>query len=238
MGHSHERPDIDNGGRSRWTRPVIGVVIGFVAISAWLWLGRPQEPADLDKPEIVDELADVPEQGIGFSNTQVKGWKNGIQQWEITTGRLIDDQEKNQIRIDAIQNVTVYQDGKPFVDVKAAEALWNKETNDLELWGEIVVYRKGEPVFKTTRLHWNAGSQELVAPERVELQAEESVVKADRLVASAKDESAKLVGNVVVEMPGGRLMQMSEALYHFQEKKLEFQAPAAIRLVLPADEQP
>lgn len=181
---------------------LIGLFLAFCC-----WRLAPRVPAEYIPPS------------VQLQQSSLVGRGGGEKQWEILTATVL--QEGNRLTLSEMEKIVIFQDGQPHLYLNAETAVWERESDILELMGQVVVSGPEQFRLQSELLIWDGGKETLTSPGPVRLAWQNLDIRADQMVYKMEGNAVILRDNV--EIREDRLVwEMGEAVYYLQEEVLEF----------------
>lgn len=203
-------------GRRRWVMAI--VLAAVVGVGWFLWpRARPATPEPAIVPE--EEVA-----GAEFRQARIVGRRRGERQWVVDAQRLREETDE-RVRVEQIDSGTLYRNQEPYLEVTAAEAVADQDTNNLVLSGGVTLVRTDGTVLQTERLEWFADDERLVAPGSVVVEREGERVRADRMEIRWDEDILSFYDHVRLDRDDGHWLRADRVDYDMETEDVTVRGP-------------
>lgn len=134
------------------------------------------------------------ESSVQFVRPTVIGMLDGVRQWELETERMRE--QGDLVYMEQIERGLLYREGEEYVTFTADEGIWNRHQDELELLGNVEVFRDGERLLESERLVWQGRSEVLASPGPVQIAIDGNKIRADEMIGNVKQDELVFLGNV------------------------------------------
>ena len=169
---------------------------GAVLVAAVLgWAGR---FASAPPPDVSGERAPVPQISVGLQEATLVLRHKGARQAEIHARRVTVSRDLRSARFAGVTSATVYVRSGEALQVSASEILLDRETNNLEIRGPVVITSSRGYRLAAPEAQWRDARQEVIFPRGVQVRRGGQRLQAGRLVVDAALTSFDLSGGVQI----------------------------------------
>jgi LPS export ABC transporter protein LptC len=170
--------------------PVALIAVAALAIAAVRWAVREPSPPAQRLP--------APQVSVGLEKADLILRHKGTRQAEIHAQRVLVSKDLRTARFVGIAEATVYDpDGEP-LRVTAGEIVLDRQTNDLQIRGPVVVTSSRGYRLEAPEARWRHAGQQIVFPRGVQVRQGAQRLQAGRLVVDAGLTSFELSGGVEI----------------------------------------
>ena len=211
--------------RSMKTILLVGLLLAVVGLAGWYgWsYWGPQDPEEGTGELVVAEKRP----DVQLTGTRLIGRHEGKRQWEISSDSMVHDGDI--VHFDRIQEVVIMQDEQPHYYVEADTGEWHRKSDDLHLYGSIVVTGPDDFRLETTRLIWRAQTEQLEGPDPVKMDYQGAVITADKMTSNVNTNEVDLQGNVGIR-DGNQVWRLEHVIYSFDTEVMEIRGGALLEL--------
>lgn len=196
---------------------VVLTVLGGLFFGLRSWLQAPRPGQEYVPPS------------VHMEESRIVGRHEGEKQWEIPTARVL--QEGEEIILTELGEIVIFQEGEPYLYLDAETAVWERQSDLLDLMGAVQVTGPEGFRLESDHLLWRGADKKLTSPGPVRIEWDDLAVKSNWMVFKTEEEAVFLEDDVQIEQ-GGLLWKTEQAIYYLQEKILEFKG----KLVLESKE--
>ncbi len=188
-------------------------MLGVILIGAGLYFATRSTVAP-------DSTAPGEPPGVQFIETRLVGRKGGERQWEIVTKSV--RQQDDLVIIGDMEKITVFQDEKPHLDIRALEALWERKKDTLTLQGDVVVEGREEEFWLESDLLIHTGPDALLtSPGPVQMVWSGLQIGDQEMVYESVAGLLFLLGGVTIQ-DGELKWGLKQAVYDLNRDVLDF----------------
>ena len=183
---------------------MVVLIGGALAAAAGLgWRGR-STPAPSERPGAPRAM--VPRVSVGLEDATIVLRHQGVRQAEIHARRVTVSADHRLARFVGITRATVYDEAGEPLRVSAGEILLDRETNDFQIRGPVVITSSRGYRLTAPEAEWHHARQQVVFPRGVEVRHGSQKLQARRLVVDAGLTTFDLSGGVdiVFQLEGMR----------------------------------
>lgn len=202
--------------RRRWMTVI--VLAAVVAVGWLVWPRARPEP-----PEPLAPSGGEPA-GAEFRQARIVGRRRGERQWVVDAQRLREETDE-RVRVERIDSGTLYRNQEPYLDVTAAEAVADQQTNNLVLRGGVRLVRTDGTVLETETLEWYAEEERLVAPGSVVVHREGERLRADRMEIRWEEDVLSFYDRVYMERDDGHWLRSDRVDYDMEMEDVTVRGP-------------
>lgn len=184
---------------------VLVAVIVFITVR---FLSQPAPPAVAVPPS------------VQLLESRLVGRKDGQRQWEILSRSVL--QEGELVTLGDLEEMVVFQDQEPYLNIEAPRAQWNRKTEVLRLYGPVLVVGEQDNFqLESDYLEWLGSSATLVSPGPVRILWSGMEIEAAEMDMDTEKGLVHLSGGVQIR-DGGLLWKLEEAVYDLQAESMDF----------------
>ena len=156
---------------------LVGVgIIFFVCLVTWVIRTTPKAPPQKEKID--------PPTVMEYEGNTITEEKDGVKLWEMTADKIKIDSVTQLAEFDKVDGKFYQDDGKP-LKVTANKGVYNQQTRDVHLEGEVVLIDADGAKLTGKKLDWDSKQETITATEDVKLFRED--VRATGDLASSND---------------------------------------------------
>ncbi|HLA23934.1 MAG TPA: hypothetical protein VJ206_00940 [bacterium] len=176
-------------------RLLMVVVMGGAVLTAvgLGWKGR-SAPAPSTRPPA--PRASVPRVSVGLQDASIVLRHQGVRQAEIHARRVTVSADLRSARFVGITRAIVFDQAGESLRVSAGEILLDRETNDFQIWGPVVITSSRGYHLTAPEAEWHHARQQVVFPRGVQVRHGRQKLQARRLVVDAGLTTFDLSGGV------------------------------------------
>lgn len=205
----------------RQTRIIVIALVVVAIVSFTLMRSRPADNKVVT-PVPLDEST------VQFIRPTVVGMLDGIRQWELETERMRE--RDNLVYMEQIQRGLLYRDGEEYLTFVADTGVWNRDNDELELTGNVTVFRDDERLLDSQRLIWDGNAELLTSPGPVQIQIDGRKIAANEMIGNVKQDELLFKGDVRVQAEGLTLTVADRLIYHVEEGSMQGFGQGQLRL--------
>lgn len=185
------------------------VAVAVVAALLYAAFGGSADSNDNKTPIPLDDAT------LQFVRPTVVGMLEGVRQWELVAERMRE--RDGIIYLDGINLGQLYRDGDEYLTFTAETGVWTQAQDQLELRGDVRVYRQGEPLLVSERLLWDGRTEVLTSPGPVEIQHDGYTIRAGTMTGNVKDDELIFQEGVEVVSERITLRVPNQLTYHVED---------------------
>lgn len=151
-------------------------IIFFICLVTWVIRTTPKAPPlkeKIDPPTVME-----------YEGNTITEEKNGVKLWEISADKIKIDSVTQLAEFDKIDGKFFQDDGK-VLKVTANKGVYNQQTKDIHIEGEVVLYDADGAKLTSKNLDWSNKEETITATEDVKIFRED--VRATGDFASSSD---------------------------------------------------
>lgn len=200
-------------------RKQIGVLVVFLLLLAsavYYFLGTQQ-------PEVLQLRQQDYE--VQWAGARLIGRFEGKRQWEMELDTMT--KQEHLVFLHDIVEVVIFHRDRPYYSVQADQGVWDRESDELTLTGNILITGQDGSQMSTEQVIWHGESEELEAPQRVAMSFGSTQVEADRMLSKSREDLVYLTGNVSI-LEGDQAWELENLIYNFTDESMEILGNARI----------
>lgn len=156
---------------------LIGIgIIFFICLVTWVIRTTPNAPPQKEKID--------PPTVMEYEGNTITEEKNGVKLWEMSADKIKIDSVTQLAEFDKVDGKFYQSDGK-VLKLTANKGVYNQQTRDVHIEGEVVVIDSDGAKLTSKNLDWNNNEESLTATEDVKLFRED--IRAFGDLASSND---------------------------------------------------
>lgn len=169
---------------------LIVICVGFFCgLVAWAIATTPTEPPPSEKIE--------PPSKMTYESNTITEEKNGVKLFELNSSKMMVDALTQNAEIEDVQG-RFYQEDGSFIELTAKYGLYNRQTGDVHVEGEVKVTDSKGATLTSGKLDWSGKDEILTATENVKLSKDDMRAFGDYAEATNGLRHFKLKGNAKV----------------------------------------
>lgn len=169
---------------------------------------------------------------VQLLESRLIGRKDGERQWEILAQRLL--QANNRVTLTEIEKITMFQDQEDYLYIDAAEAIWDRDQDRLDLLGQVKV--AGDFSLQSEHLIWQGADETITSPGETSLNLDQLQIRSGRMVLDGSLNILHLEEHVEIE-EGRFLWRLEQASYDLNQDILEFYGNLSLEIGEEKDEE-
>ena len=169
---------------------LIVICVGFfVGVVVWAISTTPTEPPPTEKIE--------PPSKMTYETNNIVEEKNGVKIFELNSGKMMIDAATQNAEIENVKG-KFYQEDGDFVELTAKYGLYNHQSGDIHVEGDVVVVDSKGAKMTSGKLDWNNKDAVLTANDDVKISKDDMRAYSDTAEATNGLRHFKLKGNARV----------------------------------------
>lgn len=172
------------------TKILIGAgVIFFICLVTWVIRTTPKAPPQQEKFE--------PPTVMEYEGNTITEEKNGVKLWEMTADKIKMDSVTQIAEFDKVDGKFFQDDGK-VLKVTANKGVYNQQTKDVHIEGEVVLVDGDGAKLTSNNLDWKSEDETITATEDVKIFREDIRATGDSASSSDGFKHFFMKGNVKI----------------------------------------
>ncbi|HPN93093.1 MAG TPA: LPS export ABC transporter periplasmic protein LptC [bacterium] len=150
----------------------------------------------------VEETKEKPPGTVVLKGTYARVYRDGRLKWEAWTDGIRIDKSGKHHEIKAVKRGVFYREEEPPLFFTAKRAVYNSETETLNLDGGVEMKSENGDYFRTGVFEWNGNQKRLVIPTPVEFSLDGNIYYGDDMEAWGEDFDGYIIrGNATALIP-------------------------------------
>ena len=168
---------------------IILIAIIIISLSVYLFFYQKKEndsQQTIEEIEEIDDFVEVEEAPVRIEQGVVSGIKDGKKEWEIEANKISLGKNRKNTIFEEIENILIFKDEKPNLNIKADKCIANMETKSMELQGNVIIETKEGDILKGDGFFWDSNEEKISSTAPVEIKVKEYLISADNFFSDTE----------------------------------------------------
>lgn len=173
----------------------MAIACTVLILAGGLYYFNKDEP--LPPPQTAQEATSEFAASVTFNGSTVIEQKDGKKLWELTAETVQVDSKTKKIKLINFKG-TVYREQGGQLDLVAREALYDTNTKDITMEGDVKATSGDGAAFTAAQARWAGNDRRIYGSGGVTVTKEDTVITGDQVESDANFEKVKVQGNARV----------------------------------------
>ncbi|HHV43388.1 MAG TPA: LPS export ABC transporter periplasmic protein LptC [Firmicutes bacterium] len=174
--------------------------------------------------------------GMYFKDVLLIGRRGGVKQWEMDASLLQVGEGQSEAVIKEIGSGIIFREGEPYLYFTGREGIWNRNTDDFHLLGEVEI-TTDEERFLIEGLRYNSRQETFVSTGPVVAYIGEKELHAERMEGDLAKKQMSISGQVEITQGEKQRITADHVVYDSEGKAVELFGNVRLELELDRKEQ-